>query len=151
MPSDSLEEPAVLKKFAIAAALIACAVAMYAVEGDTSFNLNVMSVEAQPAVVPGLPMGVMMRGLHLNPRTQMNNAHLSYPAGFREPRHYHETCGHYMYILEGRIKSPEGDLTPGMFVYAAPGERHGPFEVLEPSKALFYTDGPLDFIVDEGQ
>ena len=62
-----------LKKFTIAAALIACALALYAVEGDTSFNLNVMSVEAQPAEVPGLPPGVMMRPLHLNPRTQMNS------------------------------------------------------------------------------
>jgi mannose-6-phosphate isomerase-like protein (cupin superfamily) len=81
----------------------------------------------------------------------MSSSILTYPEGFREPRHYHETCGHYMYILEGRIKSPEGDLTPGMFAYAAPGERHGPYEVLEPSKALFYTDGPLDFIVDEAE
>ncbi len=79
----------------------------------------------------------------------MNSAHLSYPQGFREPRHYHETCGHYMYILKGRIQSPEGVLTPGMFAYAAPGERHGPFVMLEPSEALFYTDGPLDFIVDD--
>ena len=149
MPSDSLEEPAVLKKFTIAAALIACALALYAVEGDTSFNLNVMSVEAQPAEVPGLPPGVMMRPLHLNPRTQMNSAHLSYPAGFREPRHYHETCGHYMYILKGRIQTPDGVLTPGMFAYAAPGERHGPFVYLEESEALFYTDGPFDFIVDD--
>ena len=138
-----------LKKFTIAAALIAGAIALYGVEGDTSFNLNVMSVEAQPAVVPGLPAGVMMRGLHLNPRTQMNNAHLSYPAGFREPRHYHETCGHYMYILKGRIQTPEGIVTPGMFLYAAPGERHGPFVYLEESEALFYTDGPFDFIVDD--
>lgn len=138
-----------LKKLAIVAAAIVCVIGLYAVEGDTSFTLNVMNVAAQPAEVPGLPAGIMMRGLHLNPRTQMNTAHLSYPAGFREPRHYHETCGHYMYILKGRIQTPEGVLTPGMFAYAAPGERHGPFVYLEESEALFYTDGPFDFIVDD--
>ncbi|MDA0204551.1 MAG: hypothetical protein O3A53_12805 [Acidobacteria bacterium] len=139
------------KKFTITAALIVCALALYAVEGDHSFNLNVMSVEAQPAVVPGLPPGVMMRALHANPRTQMNSALLSYPAGYREPRHYHETCGHYMYILKGRIQTPEGVVTPGMFLYAAPDERHGPFVYLDESEVLFYTDGPLDFIVDDGK
>lgn len=140
-----------LKKLAIAAAATVCVIGLYAVEGDTSFALNVMSVEAQPAEVPGLPTGIMMRALHLNPRTQMNTAHLSYPAGFREPRHYHETCGHYLYILKGRIQTPEGVLTPGMLAYAAPGERHGPFVYLEESEALFYTDGPFDFIVDDVQ
>jgi quercetin dioxygenase-like cupin family protein len=141
----------VFKKFTIAATLIACAIALYAVEGDNSFNLNVMSVAAQPAEVPGLPAGVLMRGLHLNPRTQMNSAHLSYPAGFREPRHYHETCGHYMYILKGRIQTPEGVVTPGMFLYAAPEERHGPFVYLEETEVLFYTDGPFDFIVEDAK
>lgn len=140
-----------LKKFSVAAVAIVFAIALFAVEGDTSFTLTVADVEAQPAEVPGLPPGVMMRALHLNPRTQMNSAHLSYPAGFREPRHYHETCGHYMYILKGRIQTPDGVLTPGMFAYAAPGERHGPFVSLEDSEALFYTDGPFDFIVDDPQ
>lgn len=138
-----------LKKLAIAAVATVFAIALYAVEGDTSFTLNVKTVEAQQAEVPGLPPGLMMRGLHQNPRTQMNTAHLSYPKGFREPRHYHETCGHYMYILKGRIQTPEGVLTPGMFAYAAPGERHGPFVITEDSEALFFTDGPLDFIVDD--
>ena len=51
--------------------------------------------------------------------------------GFREPRHYHTTCGHSLYILKGRLQSPEGDLVPGMFVYSAVNERHGPFTALE--------------------
>ena len=61
----------------------------------------------------------------------MNTAHLSYPTGLREPRHYHETCGHYIYILKGRIQTPEGVLSPGVFVY------------VEESEAIFYTDGPV--------
>jgi hypothetical protein len=141
----------VLKKFAVAAVATVCVIGLYAVEGDTSFNLNVMSVEPQPAEVPGLPPGVMMRALHLNPRTQMNSAHLTYPDGYREPRHYHETCGHYMYILKGRIQTPEGVFPAGTFLYAAPGERHGPFVYFDNAEALFYTDGPFDFIVDDAK
>ena len=151
MPSDSLEDPALLKKFTIAAVAAVCVIGLYAVEGDHSFNLNVMSVEAQPAEVPGLPPGIMMRALHANPRTAMNSAHLTYPNNYREPRHYHETCGHYMYVLKGRVQSPEGVFPVGSFLYAAPGERHGPFTYSDNAEVLFYTDGPLDFIVDDVQ
>lgn len=137
------------KKLSCFALLIICCIGIFAQSADTSFTVNTETMTAQPAVVPGLPPGVMMKALHQNPRTQMSSSRLAYPKGFREPRHYHETCGHYMYILKGRIQSPEGVLTPGMFAYAAPGERHGPFVSLEDSEALFYTDGPFDFIVDE--
>jgi quercetin dioxygenase-like cupin family protein len=119
-------------------------------EGDTSFTLDTADVEQQAVEgIPGLPPGLLAGALHENPRTGMSSSILTYPEGYREPRHYHESCGHYMYILKGRIESPDGVLTPGMFAYAAPGERHGPFKVLEPSEALFYTDGPFDFIVDD--
>lgn len=136
------------RKTLIFSALVLIAAAAWASE-DASFSVDTDAVEQQAVEVPGLPPGLLARPLHENPRTGMSSSILIYPEGFREPRHYHETCGHYMYILKGRIESPDGVLTPGMFAYAAPGERHGPFKVLEPSEALFYTDGPLDFIVDD--
>jgi len=138
-----------LKNFALGAALIICAIGIYAQESDHGFAVDTATIESVPAVVPGLPAGIMMRALHENPRISMGSSVLAYPKGFREPRHYHETTGHYMYILKGRIGSPSGDLTPGMFIYVPPGERHGPFDVLEDSEALFITDGTFDFILDE--
>jgi hypothetical protein len=36
-----------------------------------------------------------------------------------------------------------------MFTYAAPKEPHGPYTASEGTEILFYTDGALDFIVDE--
>jgi quercetin dioxygenase-like cupin family protein len=138
-----------LKKLAIFALLIVCVIGISAQSGDNGFAVDTATIEQQPAVVPGLPAGIMMKPLHENLRTSMSSSVLSYPAGFREPRHYHKTSGHYMYILKGRINSPSGVLTPGMFIYAPPGERHGPFNVLEPSEALFFTDGPFDFILDD--
>jgi len=138
-----------LKNFVLCAALIICAAGIYAQEGDHGFAVDTATIEPVAAVVPGLPAGIMMRALHENPRTNMSSSVMAYPKGFREPRHYHEASGHYMYILKGRISSPTGDLTPGMFIYAPPGEPHGPFNVLEDSEALFFTDGPFDFILDE--
>jgi quercetin dioxygenase-like cupin family protein len=138
-----------LKKLTLTALFIVCVAGIYAVDGDASFAVDTANIEQQPAVIPGMPAGILMKPLHENPRTSMSSSMIAYPKGFREPRHYHETCGHYMYILKGRINSPEGVLTPGMFIYAAPGERHGPFNILEPSEALFFTDGPFDFIVDD--
>lgn len=137
------------KNIALCAILITCAVGIHAEEGDRGFAVVTANVKPAPLIVPGLPEGIIMYALHENPRTGMSSSVLSYPEGYREPRHYHESSGHYMYILKGRIESPMGVLTPGMFIYAPPGERHGPFDILEPSEALFITDGPPDFIVDD--
>ena len=54
-----------------------------------------------------------------------------------------------MYILKGKLKSPDGDLTPGTFTYAAVNERHGPFIAEEETEFVFYTDGPFDFFVED--
>jgi hypothetical protein len=37
----------------------------------------------------------------------------------------------------------------GTFTYAAPNERHGPYNAVEETEILFYTDGPFDFHVDK--
>jgi hypothetical protein len=87
--------------------------------------------------------------LHNNPANKVQSAIVRFPKGFREPRHYHTTCGHSIYILKGRIRSPEGLLTPGTFTYAAVTERHGPFVAEEETEFLFYTDGPFDYLIDE--
>ena len=135
-----------MKKLALVA-LLALAVLAFAAANDTSFTVDTEDVAWQPLELEGMPPGIELRPLHENPRTQMSNSMARYPKGFVEPRHYHKTCGHYIYVLEGRIRSPEGDLTPGMFTYAAPNEEHGPYTAIEPSKVLFYTDGPFDFIL----
>ncbi len=129
--------------------LAAFAPALLAADADTSFAVDTSKIEWQALSVEGMPPGLEARPLHENPRTQMSSSIVRYPKGFREPRHYHVKCGHYIYILEGRLHSPDGDLTPGMFTYAAPNERHGPYVAVEPTKVLFYTDGPFDFIVDD--
>lgn len=99
--------------------------------------------------LPGVPAGLQQQLFHDNKDTKLLSAKVRFPKGFREPRHYHTTCGHSMYILKGRLKSPERVLTPGMFIYAAPNERHGPFVAEEETEFLFYTDGPFDFFVED--
>ena len=130
-------------------AAAAFALGLLAADAQESFTLQTEDLAWEPVDVAGLPAGIEARALHLNPRTQMSSSLIRYPQGFEEPRHYHETCGHYIYVLEGRIESPDGPLTPGMFTYAAPKEAHGPYRVVEPSQVLFYTDGPFDFLVGE--
>ena len=67
-----------------------------------------------------------------------------YPKGYHEPRHYHKGCGHWIYLLNGRIRDTEQAYTPGTFVYAPPGNVHGPFTADEISDVLFFVDGPFD-------
>ncbi len=117
--------------------------------GKKSFTVLVSDVTWESMQPPGVPKGLEQRVLHDNKENQLISAIVKFPKGFREPRHYHTTCGHSLYILKGRLKSPEGDLLPGMFVYSAVNERHGPFTALEETELLFYTDGPFDFIVED--
>ena len=137
---------AVAKKLLV---LVAFAALVVAAVDDHSFALKTSDIAWQDLSVEGMPPGLKLRPLHENPRTKMSSSMVQYPKGFREPRHLHKSCGHYIYILEGKLGSPDGELAAGMFTYAAPNEAHGPYTALEPTKILFYTDGPFDFIVDE--
>ena len=114
-----------------------------------SFQVNAGSLKWEPINPPGAPKGLTQKLLHENKQNQLMSSIIRLPKGYREPRHYHKTCGHSMYILKGKIQSPEGLLTPGTFIYAAMNERHGPLVALEESEFLFYTDGPFDFYVED--
>lgn len=99
--------------------------------------------------LPGVPAGIQQKLLHNNTANKVQSALVRMPKGFREPRHYHTTCGHSIYILKGRIRTPEGVLTPGTFTYAAVNERHGPLVAEKDTEFLFYTDGPFDYFIDD--
>ena len=114
-----------------------------------SFQIRSSDVPWTPVKIQGMPDGLEQRVLHNNERTKLSSALVKYPKGFREPRHYHKTCGHSIYVLKGRLKSQDGDLTAGMFTYAAPEDRHGPYIAEQETEILFYTDGPFDFLVDD--
>ncbi len=114
-----------------------------------SFKVDSKSIPWKAIESPSLPKGLEQRLLHDNQKNKLSSAIVKFPKGYRESRHYHTTCGHSIYILKGRLKSPEGDLTPGTFIYSAVNERHGPFTAAEETQILFYTDGPFDYHVDD--
>ena len=114
-----------------------------------SVLINAADVSWTPVNLPGVPAGIQQKLLHNNAANKVQSALVRFPKGFREPRHYHTTCGHSIYILKGRIRTPEGVLTPGTFTYAAVNERHGPFVAEEETEFLFYTDGPFDYFIEE--
>jgi quercetin dioxygenase-like cupin family protein len=135
--------------FLLAVCFLAVLAAAAAAPEDGSFAVTTGEIGWQPVVIEGMPAGLKTRPLHENPRTKMSSSIVQYPKGFHEPRHHHDSCGHYIYILKGRLKAPDGDLLPGMFTYAAPKEAHGPYTAVEETEILFYTDGAFDFIVDK--
>jgi len=116
---------------------------------ERSFKVEVSKVAWQPVEISGMPKGLQQRVLHDDKEKHVVSAIVRYPKGFHEPRHYHTTCGHSIYILKGKLKSPEGVTGPGTFIYSAANEHHGPFDALEQTEILFYTDGPFDFIVED--
>ncbi len=114
-----------------------------------SFTIQSSTIAWQALHIPGFPEGLQQRLLHDNKDNHLQSAIVKYPKGFREPRHYHTTCGHSIYIMKGRLRAPEGDLTPGTFTYAAVNERHGPFFAVEETEIYFYTDGPFDMKIED--
>jgi quercetin dioxygenase-like cupin family protein len=131
-------------------ALMAAAALTFAAGADKqSFKVDSKSIPWKAIESPALPKGLEQKLLHDNQQNKLSSAIVKFPKGYRESRHYHTTCGHSIYILKGRLKSPEGDLTPGTFIYSAVNERHGPFVAAEETEILFYTDGPFDYHVDD--
>ena len=114
-----------------------------------SFTVQSSKIAWQAMHIPGFPEGLQQRLLHDNQDNKLMSALVKYPKGFHEPRHYHTTCGHTIYVLKGRIRTPNGDLTPGSFTYDAVNERHGPLIAVEESEILFYTDGPYDLHIED--
>ncbi|MBI3665446.1 MAG: cupin domain-containing protein [Acidobacteria bacterium] len=138
------------KIWVVLAALAAGGLLVYGQKtAQKSFLLRTETVEWAPMPIKVVPPGLQQRLLHENKEKGSQTAVVRFPAGYREPRHYHTTCGHSLYILKGRLESPEGPLTPGTFVYSAPQERHGPFLARVETELLFFTDGPLDFFVED--
>lgn len=89
--------------------------------------------------------GDSRRDLHTRPAENQSSAIVRYPKGFHEPKHFHKQCTHTIYVLKGRLRSPEGDLPAGTFTYAAVTEHHGPFTAVEETEILFHVDGPFDY------
>lgn len=130
------------KKFCLLGLLTFC----FATGADKkSFIVEASKLPWTAVEIPGVPKGLMERSLHNNQQNKLVSSIVRFPKGFVEPRHYHTTCGHSIYVLRGRLQSPEGVLTAGTFIYSAVNEPHGPFTAVEETEILFYTDGPFDY------
>lgn len=90
------------------------------------------------------PDGLERKRLHANKATGGGAAVLKFPVGYIEPRHYHTTAGHSVYILKGSLKIGGETYGPGNFFYAPRDVAHGPNEALEETEILIWSDGPLD-------
>ena len=65
-----------------------------------SFQVNADGLKWEPMNPPGVPKGLTQKLLHENKQNQLMSSIVRFPKGYREPRHYHKTCGHSMYILQ---------------------------------------------------
>ncbi|WP_324725971.1 cupin domain-containing protein [Actomonas aquatica] len=94
------------------------------------------------------PPGLAIKSLHANARIEGGVATLRFAKGFVEPRHFHTTAGHSIYVLKGRIDYDGEILTAGDFIYTPTDVVHGGV-ALEETELLLWTDGPLDFHLAE--
>src|SRR2546422_4407558 len=106
---------------------------------ERSFKVEVSKVAWQPVEISGMPKGLQQRVLHDDKEKHVVSAIVRYPKGFHEPRHYHTTCGHSIYILKGKLKSPEGVAGPGGVISFPADQRHAPLPRLPRQQNLFFT------------
>ena len=95
------------------------------------------------------PAGLMMKPLFENKERPYSFLLIRYPAGYREPRHYHKTCGHLIYFLKGKFRDSEKEYPVGTVAFAQPEEQHGPFFADTEVEILLFVDGVLDLYAAE--
>lgn len=108
----------------------------------TATNTGEMTWE--PADAPGFPEGATRKLLKVDQETGVASALRRHPEGYVEPRHYHTTAAHSIYVLEGRLDVGGVEAGPGHFFHFPAYAAHGPLVSLEDSVFLIWTEGPLD-------
>ncbi len=108
----------------------------------TAIDTGAMTWERADA--PGFPEGAMRKLLKIDQGTGIGAALRWHPEGYVEPRHYHTTAAHSIYVLEGRLDVGGVEAGPGHFFHFPAYTAHGPLVALEDSVFLIWTEGPLD-------
>ncbi|HET6603808.1 MAG TPA: hypothetical protein VFG21_06270 [Xanthomonadaceae bacterium] len=116
-----------------------------------AIHLDTEAMDWEPSSVPGFPEGAWRKLLHSNPENGAGAVLRRHPKGYVEPRHWHSTANHGVYMLSGRVRIGETVAGPGHFFYAPAGHVHGPIEALEDVEFLLWTDGPLDLHLVEAE
>lgn len=106
--------------------------------------LDTREMSWEPTNTPGFPIGATRKLLHIEQETGAGAALRRHPAGYVEPRHYHTTDAHAIYVLEGRLDVGGVEAGPGTFFYFPANTAHGPMVSLEDSVFLIWAAGPLD-------
>lgn len=114
----------------------------------SSYHIASSGIPWQPVDLPAFPEGLEVRSLHANPHNGAGASRLRFPEGYVEPRHFHTTAGHSIYVLNGRIELSGVEAGAGHFFYTPPNVIHE-LLALEPSEILIWSDGPLDFHLSE--
>jgi quercetin dioxygenase-like cupin family protein len=125
------------------------ALGMASAAGERSFSIDTAKIPWQPVELAGVPKGMLQRPLLTNDANKTGAVLIRFPKGYRDPRHYHTTCSHSLYITKGKLQTPDGTLGPGAFLFSKVNERHGPLVALEETDMVIFLDGPLDYFVDE--
>ncbi len=110
----------------------------------TATLVNAAKLDWTPIVNDIFPPGLLIKPLFENKERNFAFNLVRYPAGYREPRHFHKTCGHILYFLNGKLHDREREYLPGTFAYAPPKDVHGPFFADMETEVLFFVDGTFD-------
>ncbi|HUF65536.1 MAG TPA: cupin domain-containing protein [Gemmatimonadaceae bacterium] len=106
--------------------------------------INTRALTWERSDTPGLPEGARRKVLKIDHATGIGAALRWHPRGYVEPRHYHTSAAHSIYVLEGTLEVGGVEAGPGHFFHFPASTAHGPLVALEDSVFLIWTEGPLD-------
>lgn len=108
----------------------------------TAIDSNAQPWEERPNEKVG--RSLYRKNLFTDPETGMEIRLVRYPAGAVNPSHTHP-CAHGMYVLEGKLKTHDGEFGPGSFVWFPEGSvmEHGA-TAEEDVVVLFITNKPFE-------
>jgi hypothetical protein len=110
----------------------------------TAIDTGAMTWERADTDTPGFPDGAMRKLLKIDQETGIGAALRWHPEGYVEPRHYHTTAAHSIYVLEGKLDVGGVEAGPGHFFHFPAYTAHGPLVALEDVVFLIWSEGPLD-------
>jgi len=95
---------------------------------------------------PGPYPGVELLVLHKNEATGGVTVLRKFHAGVTVPAHTHPLANESVYVLAGEWEEGGVIYTPGAFLFAPRGERHGPHVAKTEVLSLTIFDGPLTVV-----
>ena len=99
-------------------------------------------------VADGLPIGLIIRVVNVDPETGARTLMVDIPAGWEQPVAHWHSADEEFYVLAGELESGKSRYRAGHYVFRPAGSLHGPTRALAATTLIYWHEGPFDIRTD---